>query len=217
MWAPVPWGRTTFLIFTSLSPFIPLPQSPHLGHLLASKFPFGSHSDISALTLTIYPPPCRRPTSGSTSALRDLNRVNLWPQMFQSAHPLASEPPPGASSEHRALYPPATLPQSLPEALILLLSSPRSCTRQGSGAPVPGSGATVFALSSGQGRCGIAVIRTSGPASGHALRSLTAPQDLPPARSACLRLLSHPRSGEPLDRALVLWFPGEGFQIPNLL
>uniref|UniRef100_A0A7N5JPN5 GTP binding protein 3, mitochondrial n=1 Tax=Ailuropoda melanoleuca TaxID=9646 RepID=A0A7N5JPN5_AILME len=86
--------------------------------------------------------------------------------------------------------------------------SPRSCTRQGSGAPVPGSGATVFALSSGQGRCGIAVIRTSGPASGHALRSLTAPQDLPPARSACLRLLSHPRSGEPLDRALVLWFPG---------
>ncbi|XP_022353930.1 tRNA modification GTPase GTPBP3, mitochondrial isoform X3 [Enhydra lutris kenyoni] len=84
----------------------------------------------------------------------------------------------------------------------------RSCTRQGSGAPAPGSGATIFALSSGQGRCGIAVIRTSGPASGHALRSLTAPRDLPPARSACLRLLSHPRSGEPLDRALVLWFPG---------
>ncbi|XP_034852348.1 tRNA modification GTPase GTPBP3, mitochondrial isoform X2 [Mirounga leonina] len=86
--------------------------------------------------------------------------------------------------------------------------SPRSCTRQGSGAPAPGSGATIFALSSGQGRCGIAVIRTSGPSSGHALRSLTAPRDLPPARSACLRLLSHPRSGEPLDHALVLWFPG---------
>ncbi|XP_049496140.1 tRNA modification GTPase GTPBP3, mitochondrial isoform X2 [Panthera uncia] len=86
--------------------------------------------------------------------------------------------------------------------------SPRPCTRQGSGVPVPGSGATIFALSSGHGRCGIAVIRTSGPASGHALRSLTAPRDLPPARSACLRLLSHPRSGEPLDRALVLWFPG---------
>ncbi|XP_025771648.1 tRNA modification GTPase GTPBP3, mitochondrial [Puma concolor] len=84
----------------------------------------------------------------------------------------------------------------------------RPCTRQGSGVPVPGSGATIFALSSGHGRCGIAVIRTSGPASGHALRSLTAPRDLPPARSACLRLLSHPRSGEPLDRALVLWFPG---------
>ncbi|XP_020736237.2 tRNA modification GTPase GTPBP3, mitochondrial isoform X2 [Odocoileus virginianus] len=86
--------------------------------------------------------------------------------------------------------------------------SPRPCTRQGSRYPGPGSGATIFALSSGQGRCGIAVIRTSGPASGHALRSLTAPRDLPPARKACLRLLSDPRSGEPLDRALVLWFPG---------
>ncbi|XP_007195559.2 tRNA modification GTPase GTPBP3, mitochondrial isoform X1 [Balaenoptera acutorostrata] len=86
--------------------------------------------------------------------------------------------------------------------------SPRPCTRQGSGAPAPGSGATIFALSSGQGRCGIAVIRTSGPASGQALRSLTAPRDLPPARKACLRLLSDPRSEEPLDHALVLWFPG---------
>ncbi|KAM9687675.1 5-taurinomethyluridine-[tRNA] synthase subunit GTPB3, mitochondrial isoform 2-T2 [Trichechus inunguis] len=84
----------------------------------------------------------------------------------------------------------------------------RSCSRQGSGAPAPSSGATIFALSSGQGRCGVAVIRTSGPASGPALRSLTAGRDLPPARSARLRLLSDPRSGEPLDRALVLWFPG---------
>ncbi|XP_024899605.1 tRNA modification GTPase GTPBP3, mitochondrial isoform X2 [Pteropus alecto] len=82
------------------------------------------------------------------------------------------------------------------------------CTRQGSGSSAPRSGSTIFALSSGQGRCGIAVIRTSGPASGHALRSLTAPRDLPPARSACLRLLRDPCSGEPLDRALVLWFPG---------
>ncbi|XP_020033828.1 5-taurinomethyluridine-[tRNA] synthase subunit GTPB3, mitochondrial isoform X2 [Castor canadensis] len=82
------------------------------------------------------------------------------------------------------------------------------CTRQSSAAQALGSGATIFALSSGQGRCGIAVIRTSGPSSSHALRSLTAPRDLPPARSARLRLLSDPRSGEPLDRALVLWFPG---------
>uniref|UniRef100_A0A8C3WP52 5-taurinomethyluridine-[tRNA] synthase subunit GTPB3, mitochondrial n=1 Tax=Catagonus wagneri TaxID=51154 RepID=A0A8C3WP52_9CETA len=84
----------------------------------------------------------------------------------------------------------------------------RPCTRQGSSAPAPGSGSTIFALSSGQGRCGIAVIRTSGPASGQALRSLTAPRDLPPARKACLRLLRDPLSAEPLDRALVLWFPG---------
>uniref|UniRef100_A0A8I5R630 5-taurinomethyluridine-[tRNA] synthase subunit GTPB3, mitochondrial n=1 Tax=Papio anubis TaxID=9555 RepID=A0A8I5R630_PAPAN len=84
----------------------------------------------------------------------------------------------------------------------------RLCTRRSSGAAAPGSGATIFALSSGQGRCGIAVIRTSGPSSGHALRILTAARDLPPARHASLRLLSDPCSGEPLDRALVLWFPG---------
>ncbi|XP_006877189.1 PREDICTED: tRNA modification GTPase GTPBP3, mitochondrial isoform X2 [Chrysochloris asiatica] len=84
----------------------------------------------------------------------------------------------------------------------------RSCLRHASGAPASGSGTTIFALSSGQGRCGVAVIRTSGPASGPALRSLTAARDLPPARSARLRLLHDPRSKEPLDRALVLWFPG---------
>uniref|UniRef100_A0A8C9PK64 Uncharacterized protein n=1 Tax=Spermophilus dauricus TaxID=99837 RepID=A0A8C9PK64_SPEDA len=62
--------------------------------------------------------------------------------------------------------------------------SRRLCTSQSSGAPAFGSGATIFALSSGQGRCGIAVIRTSGPASSHALPSLKAPRDLPLARSA---------------------------------
>ncbi|XP_021483262.1 tRNA modification GTPase GTPBP3, mitochondrial isoform X3 [Meriones unguiculatus] len=97
----------------------------------------------------------------------------------------------------------------------LLSFSPlaRLCARQGSGAGSLAPGGTIFALSSGQGRCAIAVIRTSGPASGLALRSLTAAQEPPPARSACLRLLRHPRSGEPLDRALVLWFPGS---VPGL-
>ncbi|XP_043442880.1 tRNA modification GTPase GTPBP3, mitochondrial isoform X1 [Prionailurus bengalensis] len=132
------------------------------------------------------------------SGLRRSNLPILQPQTLHLGHLPTVEP-----SIHLPLC-----HKSLPDALILLLSSPRPCTRQGSGVSVPGSGATIFALSSGHGRCGIAVIRTSGPASGHALRSLTAPRDLPPARSACLRLLSHPRSGEPLDRALVLWFPG---------
>ncbi|XP_040846736.1 tRNA modification GTPase GTPBP3, mitochondrial isoform X4 [Ochotona curzoniae] len=94
-------------------------------------------------------------------------------------------------------------------------AGPRSaCSRRGcsnsssTSSSAPAAGATIFALSSGQGRCGVAVIRASGPASGHALRSLTAARDLPPARRASLRLLSDPSSGEPLDRALVLWFPG---------
>ncbi|XP_038182234.1 tRNA modification GTPase GTPBP3, mitochondrial isoform X4 [Arvicola amphibius] len=84
----------------------------------------------------------------------------------------------------------------------------RLCARRSSGAGSWTPESTIFALSSGQGRCAIAVIRTSGPASGIALRSLTASREPPPARSACLHLLRHPRSGEPLDRALVLWFPG---------
>ncbi|KAL2090336.1 hypothetical protein ACEWY4_015024 [Coilia grayii] len=68
---------------------------------------------------------------------------------------------------------------------------------------------TIFALSSGQGKCGVAVIRISGPASALALRSLTGPrQSLPTPRKAMLRDLIHPHSKEMLDRGLVLWFPG---------
>ncbi|XP_052018866.1 tRNA modification GTPase GTPBP3, mitochondrial isoform X4 [Apodemus sylvaticus] len=86
----------------------------------------------------------------------------------------------------------------------------RLCARCSTGAESLVPRSTIFALSSGQGRCAIAVIRTSGPASGLALRSLTALREPPPARKACLRLLRHPCSGEPLDRSLILWFPGEG-------
>ncbi|XP_078525770.1 5-taurinomethyluridine-[tRNA] synthase subunit GTPB3, mitochondrial isoform X2 [Lissotriton helveticus] len=67
---------------------------------------------------------------------------------------------------------------------------------------------TIFALSSGHGKCGVAVIRTSGPASRTALLGLTGEMKLPQPRSATLSLLSHPSSAEPLDRGLVLWFPG---------
>ncbi|XP_056678245.1 tRNA modification GTPase GTPBP3, mitochondrial [Monodelphis domestica] len=74
--------------------------------------------------------------------------------------------------------------------------------------PVSGGRATIFALSSGQGKCGVAVIRTSGPASGPAVLGLAALRALPQPRLAKLRLLKHPVSSEPLDRGLVLWFPG---------
>ncbi|XP_072130438.1 tRNA modification GTPase GTPBP3, mitochondrial isoform X1 [Mobula birostris] len=66
---------------------------------------------------------------------------------------------------------------------------------------------TIFALSSGHGKCGVAVIRVSGPASRDALSSLTGQRPLPPARAAVIRPLLDPRSGERLDVALVLWFP----------
>ncbi|GCB67738.1 hypothetical protein scyTo_0005193 [Scyliorhinus torazame] len=67
---------------------------------------------------------------------------------------------------------------------------------------------TIFAMSSGQGRCGVAVIRVSGPASRDTLTCLTGRRAFPPARAAALRPLLDPRSGERLDMGLVLWFPG---------
>ncbi len=65
---------------------------------------------------------------------------------------------------------------------------------------------TIFALSSGAPPAGIAVIRVSGPAAGLALHALTGRDSSP--RRAQLALLRDPQSGEPLDRALVLWLPG---------
>ncbi|XP_032123755.1 tRNA modification GTPase GTPBP3, mitochondrial isoform X1 [Sapajus apella] len=140
--------------------------------------------------------------------------ARIWRVPGKAKPPICASPScstPLPNLRHLAIIEPLvylTLRLRLPDALIRLPSGSRLCTRRSSSALAPGSGATIFALSSGQGRCGVAVIRTSGPASGQALRILTAPRDLPPARHASLRLLSDPRSGEPLDRALVLWFPG---------
>ena len=67
---------------------------------------------------------------------------------------------------------------------------------------------TIFALSSGHGRAGVAVIRVSGPAAGVALDRMAAPRPKP--RFAAFRRLRHPTTDEVLDEALVLWFPGPG-------
>ncbi|XP_049574641.1 tRNA modification GTPase GTPBP3, mitochondrial isoform X2 [Syngnathus scovelli] len=67
---------------------------------------------------------------------------------------------------------------------------------------------TIFALSSGHGKCGVAVVRISGPASSTALRCMAGlTRNLPVPRSALLRSITHPQSKEVLDRGLVLWFP----------
>ncbi len=65
---------------------------------------------------------------------------------------------------------------------------------------------TIFALSSGRPPAAIAVIRVSGPRAHEAARELAG--DLPEARTAVLRELKHPASGERLDEALVLRFDG---------
>uniref|UniRef100_A0A8C7YER4 GTP binding protein 3, mitochondrial n=1 Tax=Oryzias sinensis TaxID=183150 RepID=A0A8C7YER4_9TELE len=68
---------------------------------------------------------------------------------------------------------------------------------------------TIFALSSGHGRCGVAVVRVSGSASSMALRCMAGlKRRLPSPRTALLRSITDPHSKEILDRGLVLWFPG---------
>lgn len=68
---------------------------------------------------------------------------------------------------------------------------------------------TIFALSSGHGRCGVAVVRVSGPASLTALRTMAGlKHNPPPPRTALLRTITDPKTKEVLDRGLVLWFPG---------
>ncbi|CAG8522011.1 23395_t:CDS:2 [Gigaspora rosea] len=70
---------------------------------------------------------------------------------------------------------------------------------------------TIFALSTAQGKAGIAVIRVSGLKASDALISL-APKNLkkplPTPRKATKRIIVHPTTGEMLDHGLVLWFPG---------
>ena len=65
---------------------------------------------------------------------------------------------------------------------------------------------TIYAVSSGQGRAAVAVVRISGP---HARRVLELMAGgCPPPRQAAFRRLRHPHDHELLDEALVLWFPG---------
>jgi tRNA modification GTPase len=64
---------------------------------------------------------------------------------------------------------------------------------------------TIFALSSGHGRAGVAVVRVSGRAAGVALDRMAAPRPKP--RAAAFRRVLDPATGEVLDEALVLWFP----------
>ena len=64
---------------------------------------------------------------------------------------------------------------------------------------------TIFALASGPGRAGVAVVRVSGPAARFCVQSLTRKPPPPPRRAVVRRLRSG--SGEIFDRGLVLWFP----------
>ncbi|XP_034177914.2 tRNA modification GTPase MnmE isoform X1 [Osmia lignaria lignaria] len=66
---------------------------------------------------------------------------------------------------------------------------------------------TIYALSSGYGKCGVAVIRITGSKASLALKEMTKVSTLKP-RIALLRKIHDPETKEVLDKGLCLWFPG---------
>jgi tRNA modification GTPase len=64
---------------------------------------------------------------------------------------------------------------------------------------------TIFALSSGRPPSAIAVVRVSGPLAGAALRLLAG--TVPSPRTATRVLVREAGAGEPIDDAVVIWFP----------
>ena len=66
---------------------------------------------------------------------------------------------------------------------------------------------TIYALSSGPGISGVAIIRVSGLKTAKVIKSLTG-SELPTPRVATLRNINKINTSELIDQALVLWFPG---------
>ncbi len=67
---------------------------------------------------------------------------------------------------------------------------------------------TIFALSSGRGKSGVAVIRISGPHAREVISRICG--SLPQPRKAGLKAFRNPATDEVIDRGLLLWFPGPG-------
>ena len=70
-----------------------------------------------------------------------------------------------------------------------------------------GSRDSIFALSTAPGVAAIAVFRLSGPHVADAALRLLRGGALPKPRTAAVRQIVHPASGELLDEGLALWFP----------
>ena len=66
---------------------------------------------------------------------------------------------------------------------------------------------TIYALSSGPGISGIAVIRISGKETFRAIKLLTG-NELPKPRVATLRKINKINTSELIDEGIILWFPG---------
>ena len=66
---------------------------------------------------------------------------------------------------------------------------------------------TIYALSSGPGISGVAVIRLSGQETSKVIRLLTG-KNFPPPRVATLRKINKFNTSELIDEGIILWFPG---------
>ena len=65
----------------------------------------------------------------------------------------------------------------------------------------------IFALSSGSGTSGIAVIRVSGPDTAKIIKLLTNKENFKP-RVATLRKINNINTSELIDEGIIIWFPG---------
>ena len=66
---------------------------------------------------------------------------------------------------------------------------------------------TIYALSTGPGISGVAIIRVSGPDTSEVIKKLTQ-NNLPEKRKATLRKINKINTSELIDEGIILWFPG---------
>ncbi len=66
---------------------------------------------------------------------------------------------------------------------------------------------TIYALSTGPGVSGVAIVRISGPEASKVIESLTG-KKIPTPRVATLRKINNINTSELIDEGLILWFPG---------
>ena len=66
---------------------------------------------------------------------------------------------------------------------------------------------TIYALSSGPGLAGVAVVRVSGKETSNVIKLITN-DDLPTPRVATLRKMNNIKTNELIDEGIIIWFPG---------
>ena len=66
---------------------------------------------------------------------------------------------------------------------------------------------TIYAISSGPGISGVAIIRISGSKASEVIKSLTG-KSIPKPRVATLRKINYVNTSELIDEGLIIWFPG---------